>query len=54
MFFWSACRKLLFEVPDEELDELKTLAKGTMEGAMTLSVPLVVDLRAAENWGAMY
>ncbi len=46
--------ELLFEVPDDELEDLKAMAKEIMEGAMTLSVPLVVDLRAAENWGAMY
>lgn len=46
--------ELLFEVPDDELETLKAAAKAIMEGAMTLSVPLVVELRAAENWGAMY
>jgi DNA polymerase-1 len=46
--------ELLFEVPDEELDALKASAKEIMEGAMTLSVPLLVELRAAANWGAMY
>ncbi len=46
--------ELLFEVPDDELDALKAAAKEIMEGAMTLSVPLLVELRAAENWGAMY
>jgi DNA polymerase I len=46
--------ELLFEVPEEELDDLKATAKEIMEGAMVLSVPLVVEMRAAENWGAMY
>ena len=46
--------ELMFEAPDEELGELKGAAKEIMEGAMTLSVPVVVDVRAAENWGAMY
>ncbi len=46
--------ELLFEAPDEELDDLKAMAKEIMEGALILSVPLVVDLRAAPNWGAMY
>lgn len=46
--------ELLFEAPDDELDELKATAKEIMEGAMELSVPLVVDLKVAENWGAMY
>jgi len=46
--------ELLFEVPDDELADLKAAAKEIMEGAMALSVPLVVEMRAAENWGAMY
>jgi DNA polymerase-1 len=46
--------ELLFEVPDDELDALKAAAKEIMEGAMTLSVPLVVEFRAAQSWGAMY
>ncbi|MEA2639463.1 MAG: polymerase, partial [Chloroflexota bacterium] len=46
--------ELLFEAPDDELDELKATAKELMEGAMKLSVPVVVEMRAAENWGAMY
>jgi DNA polymerase-1 len=46
--------ELVFEVPDEEMDALKVAAREIMEGAMTLSVPLLVELRAAPNWGAMY
>ena len=46
--------ELLFEVPDEELESLTVSAIEIMEGAMTLSVPLVVDVRAAETWGGMY
>lgn len=46
--------ELLFEAPDDELDELQAAAKEIMEGAMELCVPLVVDLKVAENWGAMY
>jgi DNA polymerase-1 len=46
--------ELLFEAPDEEIDELKAHAKEIMENALVLTVPLVVDFRVAENWGAMY
>ncbi len=46
--------ELLFEVPPEERDSMQALAKEVMENAMELSVPLVVDLKVAENWGAMY
>jgi len=46
--------ELLFEVPEDEIEGLRDAAKEIMENALTLSVPLVVDFRAAENWGAMY
>jgi DNA polymerase-1 len=46
--------ELLFEAPDEEIDDLMARAKEIMEGALVLTVPLVVDFRVAENWGAMY
>ena len=46
--------ELLFEAPDEEVEQLTAAAKEIMEGALALSVPLVVDFRVAENWGAMY
>src|SRR5205807_877191 len=46
--------ELLFEVPEDELDDLKSSAKEIMESAMELSVPLVVDLKVADSWGAMY
>ena len=46
--------ELLFEVPEDELDELKASTKEIMESAMELSVPLVVDLKVADSWGAMY
>ncbi|MBI4212683.1 MAG: DNA polymerase I [Chloroflexi bacterium] len=46
--------ELLFEVPEAELEDLKVSAKQIMESAMELLVPLVVDVKVAENWGAMY
>lgn len=46
--------ELLFEAPDEEVEPLKAAAKEIMEGAIELSVPVVVDFRIAQNWGAMY
>jgi DNA polymerase I len=42
--------ELVFEVPGPELDEVATLVKREMEGAATLSVPLVVDLGSGNNW----
>ena len=42
--------ELVFEVPEGELARAKTLVKREMEGAATLSVPLVVSLGAGSNW----
>jgi len=42
--------ELVFEVPPEELEEMTELVKREMENAAQLSVPLVVELGAGENW----
>ena len=42
--------ELVFEVPGPELEEVTTLVHGEMEGAATLSVPLVVDSGLGDNW----
>ena len=42
--------ELLFETTPEELPELKALVKETMEHALALAVPLVVDLKVGDNW----
>ena len=42
--------ELLFEVPEEEVDELSRLAKGEMEEAVSLDVPVVVDIKKGRNW----
>ncbi|MEE2668594.1 MAG: DNA polymerase I [Gemmatimonadota bacterium] len=42
--------ELLFEVPKGEEDELAELVVTHMEGAMTLSVPLVVEGGVGKNW----
>jgi DNA polymerase-1 len=42
--------ELVFEVPPEEWGELQLHIKSMMEGAVSLSVPLVVDVRVGENW----
>ncbi len=44
---------LLFEVPPEELDNMKRLVLEIMCGAMALSVPLKVDIKVGRNWGEM-
>jgi len=42
--------ELVFEVPPQEWEELQPQIKSVMEEAIVLSVPLVVDVRAGENW----
>jgi DNA polymerase-1 len=42
--------ELVFEVPPSEWEELQPKIKQTMESAMELSVPLVVDVHAGQNW----
>ncbi|MBU7583333.1 MAG: DNA polymerase I [Nostoc sp. TH1S01] len=42
--------ELVFEVPPHEWEELQPQIKSVMEGAVSLSVPLLVDVRAGENW----
>lgn len=42
--------ELVFEVPPKELDRLGALVREEMIAAMTLSVPLKVDVSAGPNW----
>ncbi|BBA79939.1 DNA polymerase I [cyanobacterium endosymbiont of Rhopalodia gibberula] len=42
--------ELVFEVPLEEWDELQKKIKQTMENAIILTVPLVVDIYSGNNW----
>ena len=42
--------ELVFEVPGPELEAVSTLVRAEMEGAATLSVPLVVDVGTGKNW----
>ena len=42
--------ELVFEVPRDEWEELQELIQLTMEGAVELSVPLVVEVCGGENW----
>jgi DNA polymerase-1 len=45
--------ELLFEVPREEVDRLAAVVRETMEAALPLSVPLVVDVKVGDNWESM-
>jgi DNA polymerase-1 len=42
--------ELLFESPVEEADAAAEVVRDRMENAMSLSVPLTVDVGVAENW----
>jgi len=44
---------LLFEVPEQELQEMKTLVGELMPGAVELCVPLRVDIKTGRNWAEM-
>jgi DNA polymerase I len=45
--------ELVFETPEEELELMAGLVKEVMEGALSLVVPLTVELKAGKNWGQM-
>ncbi|HID10916.1 MAG TPA: hypothetical protein EYP17_06410, partial [Candidatus Latescibacteria bacterium] len=42
--------ELVFEVPKKELEEVKRLVVGEMEGALKLKVPIKVDVGVGTNW----
>jgi DNA polymerase-1 len=42
--------ELIFEVPAEELEEMKSLVRVQMENAVQLSVPLKVDVNIGKSW----
>ena len=44
--------ELDFEVPEAEREELSRLVKETMEGVVTLSVPLVAEVSYGKDWAA--
>jgi DNA polymerase-1 len=42
--------ELLFEAPEDEVSRLEALAREVMESAMTLDVPLKVDIKTGADW----
>ncbi|MDJ0659768.1 MAG: DNA polymerase I [Crocosphaera sp.] len=42
--------ELVFEIPPQEWEELEDKIKETMENAVQLTVPLVVEINAGKNW----
>ena len=45
--------ELLFEVPRDEVEQLAAFVRETMEGALPLTVPLVVDVKVGDDWESM-
>jgi DNA polymerase-1 len=44
---------LLFEVPEGELEEMKSLVNDLMPRAVELCVPVKIDVKLGRNWGEM-
>ncbi|MFN3479485.1 MAG: DNA polymerase, partial [Thermodesulfovibrionales bacterium] len=42
--------ELVFEVPEEEAEEMSKLVKDKMEGVVSLSVPLKIESGIGKNW----
>jgi DNA polymerase-1 len=42
--------ELVFDVPQGELERVRELVRSEMEGAVALSVPLLVDIGVGANW----
>jgi DNA polymerase I len=45
--------ELVFEVPDEEVEEMEYLVSELMPQAIELCVPLKIDIKLGRNWGEM-
>ena len=42
--------ELLLEVPKEELEEIREILVSSMENALTLPVPFLVEAKTGNNW----
>jgi DNA polymerase-1 len=42
--------ELVFDVPEDELEQTSALVREEMEGAVDLSVPLLVEIGSGRNW----
>jgi len=42
--------ELVFEVPEEESDVMRTLVREQMENVHPLTVPLLVEIGVGRNW----
>ncbi|OGW09417.1 MAG: DNA polymerase I [Nitrospinae bacterium RIFCSPLOWO2_12_39_16] len=42
--------ELVFEVSEDEIEQIKKLVKEKMEGVMNLSVPIIAEIHTGKNW----
>ena len=42
--------ELVFEVPEKEVDTMRTLVREQMENVHPLNVPLLVEIGVGPNW----
>jgi len=42
--------ELVFDTPKSEVEELSAMVRGTMENAIELSIPLIVDIGGGADW----
>jgi DNA polymerase-1 len=45
--------EVLLEVPRDDVAELAPVVREVLAGALTLDVPLVVDVKVGDDWDAM-
>ena len=45
--------ELVFEAPQNELMEIRSIVQEIMPSAINLSVPIKVDIKIGKNWGEM-
>ncbi|MSQ32280.1 MAG: DNA polymerase I [Dehalococcoidia bacterium] len=45
--------ELIFDVPENEIDQMEALCTEIMPSAMKLDVPLKVDMKHGKNWGEL-
>jgi len=42
--------ELVFDTHQSEMEDLKQLVRSTMEGCVSLTVPITVDMGMGDNW----
>nr|WP_319474281.1 DNA polymerase I [uncultured Sphaerochaeta sp.] len=46
--------ELVFEVPEDEVEETKRVVREALEGAVKLSIPLKTSIEVGDNWGDIH